>query len=396
MSESETSTTFRSSKKRKRDNAPVEEIEVDITAPEPPSKKAQRKAKKAKDKPVGDPSTTTFLKSAVKNISLKSEASSNQQFEEISRGDDAVETAQSRRSEHGIWIGNLPWIATRDHLVTFLTSNSDITEALITRIHMPIPKTNIIEAARQKIKPQNKGFAYIDFSDEACVTTAISLSEKLLSGRRVLIKNARSFEGRPDPLKEKDGAMDQPGKLPSKSPNQRVFVGNLAFDTTQEELQEQFAKCGEITETFMATFQDTGKCKGYAWVEFQELEAAVAAVRGWVTVNDKSDESDGSEAEGEQVEGSKVKKRKKPKTTKWWVNRIRGRPLRMEFAEDKATRYKKRFGKGGTAKTDDTFDSDHTLTNDFSKSIKENTPGIAGHEKLTGQIVAGRGKKTTF
>ncbi|MCJ1239383.1 hypothetical protein MMC14_007379 [Varicellaria rhodocarpa] len=391
MSVSEKSTALRSSKKRKRDNEPVKEIEVDITAPEPPSKKVQRKANKAKDKPTRDP-----FKSAVKSIAPTSDANSIQQPEELPKEKDAVESTQSKRSEHGIWIGNLPWIATKDHLVTFLTSNSDITEALITRVHMPIPKTNIMEAARQKVKPQNKGFAYIDFSDDTCVTTAISLSEKLLSGRRVLIKNARSFEGRPDPLKEKDGATEQTGKQLSKSPNQRVFVGNLAFDTTQEELQEQFAKCGEITQTFMATFQDTGKCKGYAWVEFQELEAAVAAVRGWVTVDDKSGESDSSEAEGEQVKGLNVKKRKKPKTTKWWVNRIRGRPLRMEFAEDKVTRYKKRFGKGGTAKKDDIFDSDLALSDDISKGINENTPGIVGHEKLTGQIVASRGKKTTF
>ena len=393
ISESDSTITSRTPKKRKRETNPLEEIEVDISAPEPPSKKARRKAKKAKVKPPIAPSTLEVPKDSTKNAASKSATVYNQDLQKLHTEDGVTETVLLKRSDNGIWIGNLPWIATKDHLLKFLTSNSNITEAMITRIHMPMPKTNSIEAARQRIKPQNKGFAYVDFSDEACVTTAISLSEKLLSGRRVLIKNARSFEGRPKPLKEDGDSKELSDKQTSMPPGKRVFIGNLAFDTTQEELQEHFAKCGEIMETFMATFQDTGKCKGYAWVEFQELEGAVAAVRGWVNVDEKSDEGDSSEHEDDPV---KVSKPRKPKIRKWWVNRIRGRPLRMEFAEGKEIRYKKRYAKDGTARKDAMAGDDPTVVDKALKSVDTTTQKIVGFEKLTGQIVKSRGKKTVF
>ena len=224
----------------------------------------------------------------------------------------------------------------------FLTNHADIEDDAITRIHMPAPTQNTMEASRQKIKPQNKGFAYVDFSSESALAAALTLSETLLSGRRVLIKDAKSFEGRPEPVKEDGKAVSQTGKPPSK----RVFVGNLAFDTTREELQEHFSKCGEVADCFTTTFEDTGKCKGYGWVTFEDLESAVKAVRGWVDMPVEHD----SAGESEDDDAQEVKKASKMKKgRKWWVNRIKGRSLRMEFAEDKAVRYKKRFGKGGTA-----------------------------------------------
>ena len=94
----------------------------------------------------------------------------------------------------------------------------------------------------------------------------------------------------------------------------------------------------------MATFEDSGKCKGYAWVEFESVEAATAAVKGSVL----ADEDEGTEKEDDsdlETPPTEKKKKKKQKKKKVWVNRLFGRQLRMEFAEDSASRYKKRFGK---------------------------------------------------
>jgi hypothetical protein len=41
-------------------------------------------------------------------------------------------------------------------------------------------------------------------------------------------------------------------------------------------------------------------------------------------------------------------RQKQFKTRKWWVNRMLGRELKLELAEDDQSRYKKRFGKGGS------------------------------------------------
>ena len=394
-----------SSKKRKRESKAVPEIEVDIDAPEPPSKKALRKAKK------GKPSTTVPPAKLVTD-------------DVTSDSDNAtlLPDPMPQTSEYGIWIGNLPWIATKADLRKFLTNHADIEDDAITRIHMPAPTQTTMEASRQKIKPQNKGFAYVDFSSDTALAAALTLSESLLSGRRVLIKNAKSFEGRPEPVKEDGKTVSHTGKPPSK----RVFVGNLAFDTTREELQEHFSKCGEVADCFITTFEDSGKCKGYGWVTFEHLESAVNAVRGWVDMpieHDNADENEDNDAGGAKP-ASKVKKGRK-----WWVNRIRGRSLRMEFAEDKAVRYKKRFGKGGTAGKGNAMDHESPSSLDHGDSTvppvtdSSDRPGtskqrslpsnskykpkadatsvplgakVAEAPRLTGAIVQSQGKKITF
>ena len=405
-------TSVSPSRKRKRVDKFVEEIEVDVSAPEPPSKKALRKAKKGQ-------STTadTDSKTAEKASATESQTATTEQLE------------STKRSEYGIWIGNLPWTATKVELRKFLIDNTDITEEIITRVHMPAPTETASAASRQRVKPQNKGFAYVDFSTAAALAKAVALSETLFTGRRVLIKDSKSFEGRPEKPSEDAIQSVKSGNPPSN----RIFVGNLTFDTTKEDLQDNFERCGEVQDIHVATFEDSGKCKGYAWVEFKTVEAGQAAVRGWVKLEGKPDSD--SEDENDDRQGKEGKPKKRPKERKWWVNRIKGRDLRMEFAEDKAVRYKKRFGKEGiarkisadgedlpTAVADSTDVGGNSVSDSemvhgaarevrrgngkpatFNKSLRKVDarsikPGaaLAGAQRLTGAIVESTGKKTTF
>ena len=390
-------------KKRKRDDKTFSELEVDVAAPEPPSKKALRRAKK------GRPATTPAEKPG---LGLDDDTLSTS-------GDEPAESvsAPPKRSEHGIWIGNLPWTATKADIQTFFTRTENIGETGITRVHMPGPSRATIDSCRQRVKPQNKGFAYVDFSTKEAHKVAIGLSETLLTGRRVLIKDAKSFEGRPVPKEEEK--KKEPGHPPSK----RIFIGNLQFDTTQDELREHFARCGDIATVFVATFEDSGKCKGYAWVTFDQISAAEKAVRGWVEWED-----DGSE--GSENEATVKRKDKKPR--KWWVNRLKGRQLRMEFAEDQAVRYKKRFGKSKEGINGAEMGQDGTGildvedgAKDVSQPARNRVPkpehkkkhrlgadtrverkvdartikpaaALANVKRLTGGIVPGTGKKVVF
>ena len=60
---------------------------------------------------------------------------------------------------------------------------------------------------------------------------------------------------------------------------QKVFVGNMSFDTTREELQELFAQAGEITEVVVPTDRMSGRPRGFAFVSFATDEAAAAAIQ---------------------------------------------------------------------------------------------------------------------
>ena len=58
----------------------------------------------------------------------------------------------------------------------------------------------------------------------------------------------------------------------------KVFVGNLSFDTTREQLEALFAQVGEITEVVMPTDRDTGRPRGFAFVTFASSELASQAI----------------------------------------------------------------------------------------------------------------------
>ncbi len=58
----------------------------------------------------------------------------------------------------------------------------------------------------------------------------------------------------------------------------KLFVGGLSWDTTDEGLRQAFAQFGEITEAKVITDRDTGRSRGFGFVTFVESEGAKAAI----------------------------------------------------------------------------------------------------------------------
>lgn len=58
----------------------------------------------------------------------------------------------------------------------------------------------------------------------------------------------------------------------------KLFVGNLPFNTTQQELEELFAQYGELVEVKLITDRMSGRSKGIAFVEFAEEDQAAQAM----------------------------------------------------------------------------------------------------------------------
>jgi cold-inducible RNA-binding protein len=62
-----------------------------------------------------------------------------------------------------------------------------------------------------------------------------------------------------------------------------IFVGNLNFQTTQEELQAAFAQYGAVERVNVVTDRDTGQPRGFAFVEMTnrgEAETAISQLNG--------------------------------------------------------------------------------------------------------------------
>ena len=57
-----------------------------------------------------------------------------------------------------------------------------------------------------------------------------------------------------------------------------IYVGNLSYNTTEADLREAFAKHGEVNDVRMITDRDTGRSKGFGFVEMPNEEEARAAM----------------------------------------------------------------------------------------------------------------------
>lgn len=292
-------------KKRKAED----EIEIDLKSSIPLSKKQKRLLRRGKvtleelnAKYNIDPKSIEEYKEDAEN--KKSGAS-----EEDAQGDesktDAVAgnisgeaTTKKKKDEnkYGVWIGNLSFDTTKDDLVRFFIAKtkdnederSRVTEQDITRLSMPRV------AAKNSNSMKNKGFCYMFFKNAEQLKAVLKLSESHLNGRNMLIKDSENYSGRPD----KDDLVAM-----SKNPPSRIlFVGNLSFDVTDDLLRKHFQHCGDIVKIRMATFEDSGKCKGFAFIDFKNEEGSTNALK------DKS------------------------------CRKIAGRPLRMEYGEDRSKR----------------------------------------------------------
>lgn len=58
----------------------------------------------------------------------------------------------------------------------------------------------------------------------------------------------------------------------------KLYVGNLSFRTTSEDLQEYFGQAGTVTAANVITDRDSGFSRGFAFVEMSSDEEAASAV----------------------------------------------------------------------------------------------------------------------
>jgi RNA recognition motif-containing protein len=53
----------------------------------------------------------------------------------------------------------------------------------------------------------------------------------------------------------------------------KLFIGGLPYRTTNEELQEAFAKAGTVVSASIVTDRETGRSRGFGFVEMEDADA---------------------------------------------------------------------------------------------------------------------------
>jgi RNA recognition motif-containing protein len=59
----------------------------------------------------------------------------------------------------------------------------------------------------------------------------------------------------------------------------RLFVGNLPYDATEEDIRAHFATAGSVLNVFVPLDRETGRKRGFAFVEFNGATEAQEAIR---------------------------------------------------------------------------------------------------------------------
>ena len=57
-----------------------------------------------------------------------------------------------------------------------------------------------------------------------------------------------------------------------------IYVGNLSFDVTQEDLSSVFSEYGTVKRVYLPTDRETGRMRGFGFVEMATKEEAEAAI----------------------------------------------------------------------------------------------------------------------
>ena len=84
----------------------------------------------------------------------------------------------------------------------------------------------------------------------------------------------------------------------------KLYVGNLNYQTTEEELEELFSQYGEIKEIILIKDRETGRPKGFGFITFETEEAMQAAL-----------EKNGEDVKGRNIRVNKAEERKeRPKS----------------------------------------------------------------------------------
>ena len=60
----------------------------------------------------------------------------------------------------------------------------------------------------------------------------------------------------------------------------KIYIGNLAFDVTEEELREEFAAFGKVEAVTIPTDRYSGRPRGFGFVEMPSVAEGQAAIAG--------------------------------------------------------------------------------------------------------------------
>lgn len=148
------------------------------------------------------------------------------------------------------YVGNLPYSATEEQVRELFE-----TYGTVKRIYMPTDKET----------GNFRGFGFITLgSREEMLAATKALDQSSYLGR-VIYSNESAPKGEP---------------LTSRKRESKLYVSNIAFETTKENLRTHFGQWGTVLDVYIPVDRDTGDIRGFAFVKLAEEDAKQALEEG--------------------------------------------------------------------------------------------------------------------
>lgn len=178
--------------------------------------------------------------------------------EEPAKDDDAAVV------KHTVYVGNLPFTTTGDDITRLFEEND------VTVLNVAMPMNLNVPADPETGDHPSKGFCFVDVESEEMISTAIDrLSESSVDGRPIRINKLLPKSE----IEAKSNTRPVRNVIPDGQ--KKLYVGNLPFDATEEDVRFLFTEYGDITDIFLP--QRDGQPRGFGFVTLDEEGADKAA-----------------------------------------------------------------------------------------------------------------------
>jgi len=128
---------------------------------------------------------------------------------------------------------------------------------------------------------KSKGFAFIDLQDPRQAERAVrALHNQELCGRAITVQLKGGERDRGGNTASSSAPAPRPSEqVVAETNSTRIFVGGIAFQATNEVLKAKFEEAGEVVSARIVLDKETGKPKGFGFVEYATSQDAVKALR---------------------------------------------------------------------------------------------------------------------
>ncbi|XP_043230648.1 probable RNA-binding protein 19 [Amphibalanus amphitrite] len=136
-----------------------------------------------------------------------------------------------------------------------------------------------------RLPPRTKGIAYIGLQTEKELKLALNKSRTFLNGRRLEVKKHEQRTAQADREAPWQEQQRQLADVEPVAETGRIYVRNLAYTVTEQELEGLFAHYGQLTEVTLPVDRYSRKIKGFAFVTFvfpEKAQSAMEALDGSV------------------------------------------------------------------------------------------------------------------